>query len=344
MKNVSAGFNLYIDINTACNSSCPFCIAPTIGRHNADTFFSGLDYALGFTETHGGSVQVVGGEPMISRRFPEVMNKIYGHSFHRVVVNTNGTFMDDNRIGQMHIGGVSHINISRHHYNSRLNQEIMQNRPFLSNTDLRETIGKLLGDRFNVRLNCNIIKDYIHSLPEMETFVEWAADQGITVVSFSQVYPLGLFDHQVPPVPGYTESVQVDLEQLVTEIDRKYSSVPHKEFEERIGKVLDGWGSTWYMPSLPDSPTGKRRYWKLENTIFSVKTLAGYDTETGLPLDTQYDKYDDQELRDTIDFAVLHPDGLVAASWDRRERIIFDPTKPETILGARVDLSNYIVV
>ena len=65
---VDKGFNLYVDITAACNAACPFCIAPTIGRIDGPKFMDGLTYGLDFTQKHGGSVQVTGGEPSLSRR------------------------------------------------------------------------------------------------------------------------------------------------------------------------------------------------------------------------------------------------------------------------------------
>src|SRR5208283_183701 len=88
---IDKGFNLYVDVTAACNASCPFCIAPTIGRRDSPQFIEGLRWALDFTEQNYGSVQVTGGEPTLSRKLPEVIRQVSQHCFHRVVLNTNGT-------------------------------------------------------------------------------------------------------------------------------------------------------------------------------------------------------------------------------------------------------------
>lgn len=119
------GFNLYIDLCVACNAQCRFCIAPTHSRVESGGFWAGLDYGIRLTESVNGTLQVTGGEPTISSRFSRLMEVLHHHHFRRVVLNTNGSHLSDDIVTQILIGGVDHVNISRHHWRADVNKHIM---------------------------------------------------------------------------------------------------------------------------------------------------------------------------------------------------------------------------
>lgn len=347
---VASGFNLYIDISAACNASCPFCIAPTVGRKDGPGFFDGTRFALDFTESVTGTVQVVGGEPMISRRLPLLLEEIGKRDYRRAIVNTNGSFVSDEIVSAMKSARITNINVSRHHHDEKFNQEVMKFRSGLSNAALAEGIKRIVGAGINLRMQCNLIKGYIDSVQKMLDYIDWCVGLGCREISFSQIFPLNLFDYQVPIESGYAEKVQIDLRRLVAEMDTcgHFSPVPLDQLRGQL-IAMSMWGhSDWgsislyeldplkkekrgkerkkKQPSKKESG-GKRRFWHGPNeTYLSLKTLAGYD-ESGIPKETTYSKQDDWELKDgVLAFAVLHSDGHVTASWDRRERLLFSPT------------------
>ena len=316
---VDRGFNLYIDITTACNARCPFCIAPSIGRENGPEFFNGALIALNFTEMILGSIQIIGGEPMISKRLLPLLREIGRHSFHRVVVNTNGTNLTDNIVTNMLSAQTTHVNISRHHYLEDMNQAIMRLKPILPNATIADSIKRLSLVGITVRMQCNLILGHIDSLDEMLRYIDWCVSFGCMNISFSQLFPLSLFNYNIPMEPGYTEDRQIDLRKIVIDIDHYGGFIP-VNYDKSYEDTFLIWGKTNWMSS------SKRRFWRTANgALISLKTLSGFDSN-GLPLLTKYDKALDPELRDgLLAFATLHPDGRITASWDRRERIIFDP-------------------
>ena len=334
---VARGFNLYVDISSACNASCPFCIAPTAGRKDGPGFFEGVKFALDLAASIDGTIQVVGGEPLISRRLPTLLEEIALRDYRRTVVNTNGSRISGEIVSAMQSAAVAHVNISRHHYDERCNQEIMRIRPELPNTTIASGIARIVDAGMGVRMQCNIIKDYVDSVPKMLHYIDWCAGLGCGDISFSQVFPLSLFEHQIPIEAGYAEKVQIDLRQLVSEIDTC------GEFMSTSGESLgrddmSSWGSSaWGSPHhISHHIGGKRRFWSgPRGTNVSLKTLSGYD-ETNLPRETAYDKQDDWELQDgLLAFAVLHPDGRVTASWDCKERLLFEPMQKMQVVRRR---------
>lgn len=347
---VAEGFNLYIDISSACNASCPFCIAPTVGRKDGPDFFKGLDFALDLTKSIDGTVQVVGGEPMISKRLPRVLYEIGERRFRRSVLNTNGSFITDGKISMINSAGIGKVNISRHHYDDAKNQQVMRLRPELPNSEIASSVRRLIDSGNDVRMQCNLIDGYIDSVEEMVNYINWTSHLGARSVSFSQIFPLGLFDYQVPIEKGYTERVQIDLRKLVSDLDNSGMFSPIRA-DKVLGGVSSTWGgasswgsasSTWGSPGAWGS-NAKRRFWYgPDKTYISLKTLSGYDNN-GLPRTTSYDKSEDPELQDGIlAFGVLHSDGRVTASWDRRERILYDPNK-ESGIGNKKSLDSVLI-
>ncbi len=316
---VDRGFNLYIDISTACDARCPFCIAPSIGRENGPGFFDGALAALDLAETVRGSVQIIGGEPTISKRLPPLLREIGCHPFHRIVVNTNGSNLSDRIVTSMLSARTTYVNVSRHHYLEDMNRVIMRFRSALPNATIADGIRCLSSVGIIVRMQCNLVLGCIDSLDEMLRYIDWCASLGCANISFSQLFPLGLFDYNVPMEPGYTEDKQVDLRKITMDIDNHGGFVPTNH-DESYEDTFIIWGRSGWSSS-------KRRFWYAPNgALVSLKTLSGFDSD-GLPSPTEYDKASDPELRDgLLAFAVLHPDGRVTASWDRRERMIFDPT------------------
>jgi len=217
----------------------------------------------------------------------------------------------------MKSAGVTSVNMSRHHHDERLNQEVMRLRPELSNAELASSVARIINAGMDVRMQCNLIKGYVDSTQGILDYINWCTELGCSEVSFSQVFPLSLFDYQTPPEANYTEKAQINLRRLVSDMDAcgKLSPAPENHLQ-REGMSL--WGvSMW-------GKGARRRFWlDAKGTYISLKTLSGYD-KSGLPKETTYNKQDDCELQDGIlAFAVLHSDGRVTASWDRRERQLF---------------------
>jgi pyruvate-formate lyase-activating enzyme len=322
---VSSGFNIYIDVTEACNARCPFCIAPTVGRHNGHRFFDGIDYALDLVNQVNGTLQIVGGEPTISNRIHLLLEKIGKYQIRRVVLNTNAAGLSHDLVRLCADSGVTYINISRHHYNENRNQGIMLQKPMLPNYELQRKALYVLESGISLRLQCNLISGEIDTFSEMQNYMDWGKKLGCDTFSFSQLFPLSVYDYQVAPVENYTESHQVDLCRIVREIDSD------KQYWWTRGP-LDatshggGEGTIWGARQPTDAGvTGRRRFWNKNGIEFSVKTLSGYDKDM-LPMPTVYSKADDGELaHDTLSFAVVQADGVVSASWDRRERVLYSP-------------------
>jgi MoaA/NifB/PqqE/SkfB family radical SAM enzyme len=319
---IDNGFNLYVDVTSACNASCPFCIAPTVGRKDGIGFLSGLQWGLTFTEKHDGSVQVTGGEPSFSRRLPIVLNEVGNHSFHRKVFNSNGSGIDRRVVGLFLDAGITHVNLSRHHYVEQRNQEVMRfsHAEWGSDERFKAAVRLIHEAGILVRVNCNLLAGYVDSVSSMERFVSWCESFGVNDVAFSETFHLGMYEHNLPIESGYAEKMGVDLQYIVRRLDAEWNPV-----YETASEKMASWGQTQWISSFLVG--GHRRFWNTSiGGQISIKTMAGWNQD-GTPKPPIYSKADDPELRDgEIYFAVVHPDGVVSASWDKSERKLFVPS------------------
>jgi pyruvate-formate lyase-activating enzyme len=319
---VDKGFNLYVDVTASCNAACPFCIAPTIGRSNDGDFLQGLRWALDFTQNNYGSVQVTGGEPTLSVRLPKVIREIRERMFHRVVLNTNGTgIKTPSLVIDLQASGFTHVNLSRHHYNETKNQEIMRfHRASDASTGAFIRAVELVCQSGMVpRINCNLLRGYIDAVEEIGYFAIWCENLSVRKVAFSETFHLDMYDHQLPIVQGYAEDLSFPLGLLVKDMDGNFEPV-----RKSASECMATWGQSTWISSFVVG--GHRRFWKGPKGVeISIKTMAGWNPD-GTPKPPAYSKAEDPELREgELYFAVVHPDGVVSASWDKRERVMFEP-------------------
>lgn len=302
--------NAYIDISAACDARCPFCIAETKGRRDSSGFFPGLSFALDYTRSHGGTAQIVGGEPTISKRLPKVLSEVARRKFHRSVLVTNGSGLNDSVCEMIADASITYVNVSRHHYDDALNQQIMRFRKPFSIGD-----GRLSPIKDRARLNCNLISGFIDSYEECMRMVEYAEALGVREVSFSQTFDTRMYDHNITPDATWVERhISVDLIELISILDARNTPVIDRT------TMMSVWGGGRHTHS--QEGTGHRRYWKIGGTTVSVKTQSPYGAD-GFPTLEQYVKATDPELGNLVTFLVVHPDGTVSASWDRSERVLF---------------------
>ena len=255
-------------------------------------FMDGLTYGLDFTQKHGGSVQVTGGEPSLSRRLPAVLAEVGKRSFHRKVVNSNGSGFSIGGVDELVKAGITHVNLSRHHYVEHRNQEVMRfshaewgtNERFIKAVRMIHAAGIL------VRVNCNLLAAYIDSAVEMSRFIEWCESFRVYNVSFSETFPLDVFEYNLPIVPGYADAHAVDLAMLVAELDSMLGAV--RESPEYLSS---SWSQSQWISSFVVG--GHRRFLNTEaGGRISIKTLAGWQPD-GLPNLPVYSKAVDAELR-----------------------------------------------
>ncbi len=138
-------------------------------------------------------VSISGGEPTMSPVFGEVMeilnkSKRLGR-IDKVVLTTNGFYLN-NCIPLMD-GTVDHVNISRHHYDDKINASIFNTlvTRLPDETDLKEITKKLNQVGIDVNFNCVMnTRNDDFNLFELKTFIGFSKKVGATSITFRNQY------------------------------------------------------------------------------------------------------------------------------------------------------------
>ena len=85
--------------------------------------------------------------------------------------------------------GFDRIEVSRHHFDSNINQAIMNFRKYekIMESDVFESVIKILNNQLPVTLVCIIQRDGISSYDQIENYLEWARRLGVSKVIFREL-------------------------------------------------------------------------------------------------------------------------------------------------------------
>lgn len=174
----------------ACNAKCEFCF----GNNNKlihSEWLTFLDNHLKSATPEFKELNLTGGEPTISLYFPETLKIIgkYRDKFTKVVLNTNGSKLDDN--WRLLDGVVDHINISRHHYNNDVNYEIFNCKDVPHSTWLSYLIGQCNSIGIDVTLSAMLTPN-LSTPDDIIEMIKFCKHVSATYLTLRQDYRLGI--------------------------------------------------------------------------------------------------------------------------------------------------------
>ena len=121
MKQLSAVQNLSIIMPGQCNANCNFCFWRS--DKEPQDYIQQLKATLDSMPEEFAQISLTGGEPCISPYFRDVLNVIDKKRYPKVVLTTNGTSLIKQLVCP-EFAKVDHLNISRHHFDDAINNEI----------------------------------------------------------------------------------------------------------------------------------------------------------------------------------------------------------------------------
>ncbi len=202
------------------------------------------------------------------------------------VLNTNGFAY----IPREHV--LSHINVSRHHYNDLTNDCIMRSSSVISRSRMLASI--LCGIKDKVRLQCNMIGGEIDTYGEVMQFIAYAYHKlGITNVGFAQLTPLPRNSFYNPDIINYVNDRQVDTDVILARVEKD----SRFKFEKYRGGV-----ACYY------------EIWKFMAYEIPMTILFKYS-------DNKWLEKADEDPKLLPDL-VLHTDGTLSGSWCNDRKII----------------------
>lgn len=186
----SPSVNFYIRTKY-CNSKCKFCTyADDASKYNEEKYIKVLNEVASKIPIR--KIAISGGEPTLYwdnfKNIATIAKKISPES--ELSMNTDGfrwSQLLEDPISEL----FDYIQLSRHHYNDSINDEIFHSKT-PSSGEIEETL-KLCNDRHKIQFRCNLIKGYIDSKEEVFKYLDWANSIGINDVGLVSLMPVNQY-------------------------------------------------------------------------------------------------------------------------------------------------------
>ena len=170
--------NFSIVVPGGCNGKCDFCFWKKTNLCN--NYIGKLTETLNNLPSQFHQISLTGGEPTISPYLKPILESINKNVFTRVVMTTNGAML----LKTIPIieGKVDHINISRHHFEDRLNDKIF-NSKMINKTQLKHVITELNKVGIDVTLSA-VLNENLSNTSEIKEYLNFAKNIGASQVFF----------------------------------------------------------------------------------------------------------------------------------------------------------------
>lgn len=286
---VHPNVNFYLDLSSACNCKCEFCIAETTyQRKGVDTryYLDKLEEEIINLKHINPSVQIVGGEPTIDNKIYSVIKMVDKHNLTRPVLGTNGYGLTNELIDCINESSIEHVNLSRHHYNENTNQEIMRSTKLFGNNDITQRVAKINKD---IRVQCNMIGTYIDTYGEVMQYISYAYHKlGITNIAFAQLTPLPENDIYQQSIIDYVKERQVDIDAILERVSSD-SRFVFKKYRGGVACYYEVWEFTAYEKPVTV-------LFKFSDNKWLVKA---------------------DKINNYVPDIIFHTDGTLAGSWNK---------------------------
>lgn len=181
--------NFSIVMPGSCNCNCSFCFWK---EQSADEkYLENLEEALKCLPEDFYQVSITGGEPTLSPYFAEVVS-LCSKYFRKIVVTTNGTNLEKYiqllRNIQWHTNDYHHpvrvyVNISRHHHDESINQEIFGTDSVPDAADLIDLNHQLNKAGIPVNVNC-VLTEHMENHIDIIKFINQSKELYFSSVAF----------------------------------------------------------------------------------------------------------------------------------------------------------------
>jgi len=285
--------NFYVDMMAACNCSCWFCIANVEFNRQLNPradLVDLLDDSLHTLSPLSPSIQITGGEPtLFNKKLIDMLKVVHAHKIHKSVLNTNGFDLNSGVARAIRRYGIDHVDISRHHYNDKVNDRIMGGG--IGSEQLRKSID-LIADK--ARIQCNLMSASIDTYGEVMQFIAYAYHKlGATNVMFSSLTTLPKDSYYDESVIKGTNNGPVNTAFIMDNIERD-DRFHFEKYRGGVAYYYEIWKFTGYDIPMTIVFKHSDNHW-----------LEAVDNDPELMLDV-----------------VLHTDGTLAGSRCKDVKII----------------------
>lgn len=297
----------------ACNAHCRFCSEELqrVGNHRLtaqqligdyDVYFEGLRQALLALSDLPIGLSLSGleatAEPRWLLQLLDLIADIRPHfQFDEKVLYTNGTglYKHPALVPALQQAAFDRIELSRCHHDQATNQRIMyinRNEPVWENAAYEDLVRSLQGRLF-VKNSCILTQPGVHTLADMEAYLDWAADLGVKEVVFRELSRLD--DSYLRNAPAkWVEQNRVPIEPLLEELAPSRSG------------TRAGWR---YLSSTLGY------YYYNEHFLYRGKTEVIIETSS-------YTALQQANAEGTIQKLVFHSNGNLCGDWDPDAHVV----------------------
>lgn len=312
--NIYHNANMSIHVTDKCNADCGFCIAhlrylneglvylkPEISED--EKYYQRLDEILNLTKVINPSVSITGGEPTVNRKLPTILKILSSHNVRKRTITTNGTGLfykvpgtDKTILDALSDYNLEHLNVSRAHFNNKLNAEIMVMKEHLMPEGMIEEIAQEAKIKnIKIRLSCALLKNGISSYDDIMRYIDWGLKLGADNIIFRQLMQFD--DKKVQPgrIPIYCKTEEIDL-------------IPIWEYFDSISDF-----------ELYHQVLGY--YYYVEVRKFKGINVVSESADLRI-INSQLDKFKEKFNKKTAFEMVFHPNGNLCAGWNEHEQVI----------------------
>ena len=308
---IYANANLSIYSAQVCNARCAFCVEElrpasrgvaldaqkTIERDD-ERYFAALQNVLEVVKPLNPSVSVTGGEPSQDARLPRILRALQKHGARKRTVTTNGSGLLALREGTPLIDwiaatGVAHLNISRAHWDNRINTKLMRYRASPNAAALRDIVHRAQRGGTRVRLSCVLVTNAVDDAGDVLSYLDFAQSVGVDNVIFRQLMQHDPATTQPNFVTKFSERRQVAMTPLLATLSA------HKDFIFQR-QVM---GYYYYV-----------EVWRYRNmdVVFEGADLAQLErTKVSMP--------------GVIQELIFHPNAKLASTWQPWDDVLGPP-------------------
>jgi len=312
--NIYHNANMSIHVTDKCNADCGFCIAhlrylneglvylkPEISED--EVYYKRLNEILNLTKVINPSVSITGGEPTVNRKLPTILKILASHDVRKRTITTNGTGLfykvpgtDKTILDALSDYKLEHLNVSRAHFNNKLNADIMVMKEHLMPEGMIEEIAQEAKRKgIKIRLSCALLKNGISSYEDIMRYIDWGLKLGADNIIFRQLMQFD--DKKVQPgrIPIYCKTEEIDL----MPIWKYFDSISDFELYHQV------LGYYYYV---------EVRKFKGINVVSESADLR--------IINSQLDVFKEKFNKKTAFEMVFHPNGNLCAGWNEHEQII----------------------
>ena len=249
------------------------------------------------------SVSITGGEPTISKKLPAILKVLSAGDVRKRTITTNGSGLywkventSDTVLDRLYDYKLEHLNISRAHYDNKLNSELMVMKEHLMpNEKLEEIIKDAKAKGIKVRLSCALLKDGIANYDQIMRYIDWGLKLNVDNVIFRQL--MQFEEHKVEPgrIPNFCIDQAVPLDGIWTNMDNDNR---FKLYHQVLGY-----------------------YYYVEVRKFENLNVVSETADLRM-INSQLDVYTKKLGKPVAFEMVYHPNGNLCAGWNENEQVM----------------------